>query len=81
MATLRKRVTRNQRTRITPECVVAFQAGDEVELHRLLRLPPWQVSPIQATGECCYGKTTAGYATWQDSLALRQALEELAGEL
>ncbi|RLA18789.1 MAG: hypothetical protein DRQ56_06755 [Gammaproteobacteria bacterium] len=75
MPTKRCRVNRTQKTRITAEVVAAYRAGDETELHRLLRLPPWQISPLEAEGECPYSRNAAGNGTWQDSVDLREALE------
>jgi hypothetical protein len=75
MPTKRMRVNRTQRTRITPEAVAAYRAGDKGELHRLLRLPPWQASPLDAEGECPFPRTSSGHLTWQDSVDLREALE------
>ncbi len=75
MPTKRMRVNRTQRTRITPDAVAAYRAGDETELDRLLRIPPWQVSPLEAEGACPYSRNAAGHGTWADSVDLREALE------
>ncbi len=76
MPTMRHRVNRTQRVRVTPEAVAAFHAGDAMELHRLLRLKPWQASPLDAVGDCPYSANSAGGASWQDSVDLRAALLE-----
>lgn len=74
MATLRRRKHVERAGRMTPEAVSAFEAGDRTTLHRLLRLPPWQVSPLDAVGECPWPDRSAGANTWPDSMALRAEL-------
>ena len=78
MSTIRRRTRNQQAGRITPEAVAAFVAGDHVTLKRALRLPPWQVSPLDADGACPYPPQTAAAATWADSLAMRNQLEAAA---
>ena len=75
MGTLRRR-RHSQQARITQEAVDAFNAGDHKALRQLLRLPPWQASPIDAEGECPWPPGSAGLTTWADSVALRQELEQ-----
>ncbi len=74
MGTPRRR-RHNQQTRVTQEAVDAFRAGDSKTLGRLLRLPPWQESPLCATGDCPWPEGSGGAVTWADSVALRQELE------
>lgn len=78
MTTIRRRTRNQQAGRITPEAVAAFVAGDHAALQRALRLPPWQVSPLNAVGACPYPSGTGGADTWDDSLALRGQLESAA---
>jgi hypothetical protein len=63
--------------RITPTAITAFRAGDRMTLHRELRLPPWQVSPLDADGDCPWSPTVAGGWTWPESVTLRAALREV----
>ncbi len=73
-----RRMRRTERFgRITDAAVAAFKAGDVMELHRELRLPPWQVSPLRAQGECPWPENSAAALTWADSVAL---LEVLSGD-
>lgn len=74
MATLRRRKHTQQSGRVTAEAVDAFDAGDRERLHRELRLPPWQASPLEAEGDCPWSPGSAGGFTWADSVALRAAL-------
>lgn len=74
MPTIRHRIPRTQRVRLGLEAVAAYRAGDEMELHRVLRLRPWQVSPLHAVGDCPYSSNSAGGKTWADSVLLREAL-------
>lgn len=46
MPTKRQRVGRTPHAHVTPEVIAAFQAGDYLELHRLLKLRPWERSPL-----------------------------------
>lgn len=74
MGTVNRRPRKQHVGRITPDALVAYAAGDRTGLHKALRLPPWQASPLDAEGECPY-PSGSGYArTWADSLALREAL-------
>lgn len=74
MATTR-RIKRTERFgRITDAAVTAFKAGNVMELHRELRLPPWQVSPLRAQGKCPWPENSAAALTWADSVALRAVL-------
>ena len=76
MASKRKRTTRNLAQRVTAKAIAAFTAGDSVTLHREMRLPPWQLSPLDTEdGPCPYAVRTAGANTWADSVALRKELE------
>lgn len=74
MGTPRRR-RHSQQTRVTQEAVDAYRAGDSLTLSRLLRLPPWQISPLDAEGECPYSPQSGCYDLWPDSVALRQELE------
>lgn len=74
MGTPRRR-RHSQTTRITRETVDAYNAGEAMGLHRLLRLPPWQTSPVDAVGDCPWPAGTGGYLTWQDSVELRHELQ------
>ena len=74
MGTIRRRQRTQQSGRITPEVRSAFEALDRSRLHAELRLPPWQVSPLDVSGPCPWPKATAGASTWLDSVALLEAL-------
>lgn len=78
MTTIRRRTRTQQAGRITPEAVAAFRAGDHATLKHALRLPPWQVSPLDAEGACPYPSLTAAAVTWLDSLTLRNQLQAAA---
>lgn len=72
----RKRQNRNiARSRITPAAVEAYRAGNRLELHRALNLPPWQASPLDAVGACPWPPSSAGGRTWADSVRLREGLQ------
>ncbi len=71
----RRRRSHNQRQRVTDETVALYAAGDKTALHQALRLPPWQVSPLEAVGECPYPPRSGGGNTWAESVALRAELE------
>jgi len=75
MATKRQRAPRGMASRITASAATAFLAGDPLALSHALRLPPWQVSPLDAAGECPYPAGAAGARTWADSVELREQLE------
>ena len=77
MGTLRRR-RHSQQARVTAEAAQAFHNGDHKALHNLLRLPPWQASPIDATGDCPWPEGSAGAATWADAVALREELQAWA---
>jgi hypothetical protein len=74
MGTIRRRKHNQHSGRITRDAVACFMAGDWRGLHAALRLPPWQVSPLDATGPCPWPAGTRGGDTWPDSVALREAL-------
>ena len=74
MGTLRRR-NRTQRQRVTDEAVAAYTSCDHAVLQRALRLPPWQVSPLEADGPCPYSEGSGGGGTWADSVPLRKALD------
>ncbi len=46
MPTMRRRVERTTRGRITAKAVEAFRAGDYHALQNALNLPPWHPSPL-----------------------------------
>lgn len=72
----RKRQNRNiARNRITPAAVEAFKAGNRLELHRALNLPPWQASPLDAVGVCPWPEQSAGALSWASSVRLREELQ------
>lgn len=74
MAMVRRRKREARTGQVTPEAVAAFRAGDWLALHRALRLPPWQPSPLDAHGECPWPPGSAGEGSWGPSLALREVL-------
>jgi hypothetical protein len=61
--------------RITPEMIKAFNDDDDDRLISLLRLKPWEVSPLEAVGECPYPPGTCGALSWPQARALRNELE------
>lgn len=73
MPTIRRRKHPQTRS-ITAAALAAFKAGDHLTLHRELRLPPWQASPLDAEGACPWRARSAGWQTWPDSVALREGL-------
>lgn len=75
MGTIKRRPRLQHSGRITPEAVAAYQDGDKIALHAALRLPPWQLSPLDAVGACPYPHGAAGAMTWPDSVSLRVELE------
>lgn len=75
MPSKRQRTTRTFRQRVTDAAVAAYKAGDDLTLCRELRLPPWQISPLQVDGDCPWPAGTGGAMTWPDSVALRDELE------
>ncbi len=78
MPTKRTPIRRGARTRITPEAVAAYQAGDGAALHGLLGLKPWEASPLDAkTWKCPYDDDSTAYAgSWQQARELRGQLEQ-----
>lgn len=64
---------------ITAAAVEAWNAGDRMALHRALGLRPWQVSPLDATGDCPHPDDTAGARSWPKAAALREELTRAAG--
>jgi hypothetical protein len=77
MGTVHRRRHVERAGRITPTAIAAFRAGDRMTLHRELRLPPGQVSPLDAHGDCPWSSSVAGGRTWPESVALRAALREV----
>jgi len=75
MSTIKRKPRLQRAGRITPEAVAAYQHGDKIALHAALRLPPWQLSPLDAVGACPYPPRAAGATTWPDSVSLRAELE------
>lgn len=75
MATTKRKRRTERSGRITPEAIAAFRAGDARALHRALRLPVFQVSPLYAVGKCPWPAGSGGGMTWADSVALRAELE------
>jgi len=75
MSTIKRKPRLQRAGRITPDAVAAFRADDRESLHAALRLPPWQLSPLDAIGECPYPHGAAGATTWPDSVSLRVELE------
>jgi hypothetical protein len=75
MATTKRKRRTERSGRITPEALAAYRAGKAKALHRALHLPPWQVSPLRASGPCPWPPSTAGGMTWADSVRLRAELE------
>ena len=76
MGMVRRRKHEERSGRITTGAQAAFEAGDWLRLHRELRLPPWQASPLDAMGECPWPATTAAGVTWAASAGLRKALSD-----
>ena len=62
--------------RITAEMIKAFNDDDDDRLRSLLRLKPWEESPLDAVGECPYPPTTMGALSWPKAKALRKQLED-----
>jgi hypothetical protein len=78
MATKRTRKSRNLRARVTPAAVAAYRAKDYAALHLELRLAPWEVSPLDAWGDCPWPSRTGGGDTWDQAVQLRAELEAAA---
>ncbi len=51
MPTMRRRIERTTRGRITAKAVEAFRAGDYHALQNALNLPPWHPSPLPESVE------------------------------
>jgi hypothetical protein len=63
------------RSRVTPEALESFKAGDWLGLHRALRLRPFEASPLDVSAQGCVYPLGSAYAhSWPQALAL---LEEL----
>lgn len=75
MSTPRRRTRAPAAHSITPAAVAAYRSGDQHTLHAELHLPPWQVSPLDAVGDCPWPQNSAGAITWPASAALRAELE------
>ena len=58
--------------------VDAFNADDDDKLSSLLRLKPWEISPLEAVGECPYPPGTGGALSWPHARALREELLKAA---
>lgn len=78
MATKRSRKSRTLRARVTPAAVAAYRAKDYAALHAELRLAPWEVSPLDAWGDCPWTGRSAGGDTWGQAVQLRAELEAAA---
>jgi hypothetical protein len=70
-----------KRRRIPRAVIEAYKAGDNDTLCVLLDLKPWEISPLEAVGECPYPRTSAGGRSWPKAVALREELLAAAGEL
>ncbi|TPM11522.1 hypothetical protein FJ960_01910 [Mesorhizobium sp. B2-3-11] len=78
MPAKRTPLRRDVKRRITPAAIAAFKAGDEMALHELLGLRPWEISPIGCDeGDSPYPPGSAGHSTWPQAQELRQELEAL----
>ncbi|MCC8972161.1 hypothetical protein [Bradyrhizobium brasilense] len=44
---VKRRVSKRRSFTLTPEVSAAFEAGDQLALHRALGLKPWQPSPLR----------------------------------
>lgn len=78
MSTTRRRTHKQHAGRITPAAVAAFVACNRLTPHRLLRLPRWQSSPLDAEGASPWPADAVGTTAWPDSVALRAELLEAA---
>ena len=77
---LKRRAPKARQHRVTPEALVAFQAGDRMGLHRALGLKPWQASPLDVSdGPCPWPQNTAGAASWPLARWLRAELLNALG--
>jgi hypothetical protein len=75
-------------TRITPEAIAAWEAGDYLALHTALRLHPGYPSPLPASCHglgvdpgipCPWPEGRAGHTGWADALALQAEFLSLVG--
>jgi hypothetical protein len=82
MPTNRIPLQRPVRYRITPAAIAAYQAGDDLALHRELGLKPFQPSPLEADGPAPSWGDGLPYYTYEWALArqLRLALEAAVAE-
>jgi len=71
----RRANTRRDASCITAEAVAAYRASDHAGLDRALGLKPWEVSPLEAEGDCPWPTGTAGAMTWPKAVSLRAELE------
>lgn len=60
---------------VTREAVAAYRAGDETKLRQLLRLKPWQLSPLGLPETCPYPDKSAAGASYHLARDLRDELE------
>jgi len=51
-----------------------LHAGDDDKLRSLLGLKPWEISPLDAVGECRYPSGCAGALSWPKARVLREEL-------
>jgi hypothetical protein len=66
-------------SRITPDAVEAFKAGDEAALSAALGLKPWEYpSPLSVSEHCPYPLSTSAADWWPECLRLRAELENAA---
>lgn len=72
----KRRTAKAKDYRITPAAILAWQAGDEMALHRALGLKPWEASPLVAIGDCPHSRGTAAALAWPAMVELRAALQE-----
>jgi hypothetical protein len=65
--------------RVSAAALTAFQAQDQAALHHVLRLRPWEVSPLEATTEEAppwAGPRDAWRVNWPLARELRAALTD-----
>ncbi len=77
---LKRRTAKQRDHRITPDAVAAFRAVDWLALHRALGLKPWEMSPLDVSGECPYPPGSGGGESWPMALALRDELQAKLGQ-
>ncbi len=80
MPVKRRRVVHKQRSRITDAVIDAYLEGDYLELHRLLRLPPWHPSPLP-TSVTALGVDPGDPPTWEKRCDLYRVAQELQTEI